>query len=209
MRLGRSISAVALSSFVALVGVFLGLSPWFEGLNHGGPWSRATQTDFWSGVGLVLVGLATVMLYQRGVVRELQEGGVLSRPTRVDEQAESDTVPGAATPQPMNDAELLELAHAVVRDIADSKDSLSALTTTGSAAPSEEELVRLATHLLEEIQAFSPESGSAASNTAPEDRPLALMSEPELARMAAELLQEIQHSQESSFVLARKEGRDE
>jgi hypothetical protein len=203
---------VAGASVITVVGVFLGLSPWFEGLNHGGHWSLATKTDFWSGLGLVVIGLATIMLYQMGAIRGLQAAGVLSRPARLEENTEDSTPTDSAPAAPVTDAELLRLASAVVRDIhdantggADAAPAEGALQPRDDAPPSEDELVRLATQLLAEIKQGAPvDTHGEKADSAAASGPLALMSEPELARMAADLLQEIQQSQ--SAALVRTEG---
>lgn len=212
MRLGRSITAVAGPSVITMIGVFLGLSPWFAGLNHGGPWSLATKTDFWSGLGLVVVGLVGIGLYQRGIVRELQAAGVLSRPVRLEDADEDPSTALPVEAASVTDTELLRLASTVVREVQESAagagrhaaSTANVLEPHEPAALSEEELVQLATQLLAEIQETRavgvPESAAAApTDTASR---LALMSEPELARMAADLLQEIHQSQRTDAVRA-------
>lgn len=195
----------------ALVGVFLGLSPWFEGLNHGGSWSLATKTDFWSGLALTVLGLGTVMLYRRALTRQLVAANIVSRPTQLDEpvpQAEK------AALEPISDAELLAVAASVVRNIqieqddsqdVDTRKQSQALATREEAPISEDELVKLATALLSDIQSSSPRHQGEGDPATPEPA-MALMQESDLTRMAADLLQEIQAAKRSEALLGAREG---
>lgn len=200
MRLGRSISAVAGTSAIAVAGLFLGLSPWLAGWRHGGSWSLATKTDFWSGLGLVVVSLAAMMLYRAGLTRDLAAAGIISRKPTLEETSEAPAPAERETAKDISDEALLNLAASVVRGISDSDgegDDAKALVLPADAPVNEEELARLAASLLREIQgADTPAVAADAPSPTPET-PLALMSEAELAQMAVSLLQEIQAGSET------------
>lgn len=206
MRLGRSIAAGAGGAALTLTGAFLGLSPWMAGFaKNGQAWSLATKTDFWSGLGLVVVGLATVLLYRVELSQGLAARGITSRTPHLE--AEGPVPVASAAPEPMTDAALLALASEVVREVQHEHGGEAASLPVDAAAAGvdEAELVRLATTLLHEIQSEKPEAEAAPSAPAEPEKPLALMSEAELARMASNLLEEIQRTQQSQWVPARKE----
>lgn len=211
MRLGRSISAQAGGVAITVIGLLLGTSPWTEGLTRGGgSWSLATKTDFWSGLGLFVVGLATILLYRASLSHELQAAGITSRPARVD----NDTPPAAPQPQAepssLSDEALLALATSVVNDLQRSGErqaapraaqpqtkAPSASVPSPSGGVADDELVRLASSLLSELQGASVKEKPVEEPTPPPpsnppEKPAELMSESELARLASDLIREIQ-----------------
>ena len=208
MRLGRSIAAGAGSAAFTLTGAFLGLSPWMAGFaKNGQAWSLATKTDFWSGLGLVVVGLGTLLLYRAELGQKLAARGITSRTPQLEaERPEPVTGP---VPEAVTDAALLALASEVVREV-QQEHPVEAPDSSPAPSVDEAELVRLATTLLNEIQAQKPRPEQEPTPPSEPDKPLALMSEAELAHMAANLLEEIQRTQqESQWVPARKEdGRE-
>ena len=213
MRLGRSISAVAGTSAIALAGLFLGLSPWLAGWHHGGSWSLATKTDFWSGLGLVVISLMTMMLYRARLTRELVSAGIISRKPKLEETlAQADSAVVKEVPD-ISDEALLSLANSVVRNISDSYgqgvDGAKALALPKDSPVSEEELARLAAALLREIQESVPKGKEADAPSGTPESPLALMSEAELAQMAASLLQEIQATETRPLVHSGEEMQHE
>ena len=210
MRLGRSIAAGAGGTALTLTGAFLGLSPWMAGFaKHGQAWSLATKTDFWSGLGLVLVGLATILLYRAELAQRLASRGITSRKPQLE--AERPEPVAAAAPEPMTDAALLALASEVVQEVQSEQGGETAWPVDAAGPGVDEaELVRLATTLLHEIQSEKPEADRTPAAPSEPEKPLALMSEAELARMASNLLEEIQRTQqERQWVPARKEDTRE
>ncbi|PSR21637.1 MAG: hypothetical protein C7B45_09980 [Sulfobacillus acidophilus] len=218
MRLGRSVSAVAGSSVITVLGLFIGVSPWLQGLNNGrGAWSLATKVDFWSGLGLVVVGLATILLYRMSLTRELVEAGIIGHQPSLESASLQEQAAVGGDALAMTDAALLALATSVVQDIqktegpAEANPSSNAppsgLATHQQSPIEDEDLVRLASSLLAEIQGSVPADGVADEPAAtPEDQsPPELMSESELARMAAELLQEIQRTSQGEAGVRREE----
>lgn len=176
---------------------------------HGQAWSLATKTDFWSGLGLVVVGLATILLYRAELAQRLASRGITSRKPQLE--AERPEPVAAAAPEPMTDAALLALASEVVQEVQSEQGGETAWPVDAAGPGVDEaELVRLATTLLHEIQSEKPEADRTPAAPSEPEKPLALMSEAELARMASNLLEEIQRTQqERQWVPARKEDTRE
>ncbi len=218
MRLGRSISAVAGGVTSTLVGLFLMVSPWVSGIEtRHQSWSLATKTDFWSGLGVLVVGLATILLYRASVSRELETAGVVSRTPRLEGSAAPESAPAPAA---MTDEALLALAASVVKDAHEERmqpvpgpaAAHQAVATPAESPISEEELVRLASALLTEIQ-HTPEPPAPqeppAQPAGHSSEPAALMSEAELVKMATSLLEEIQAARQAELVRVKGEGSHE
>lgn len=223
MRLGRSVAAMAGSTVITVMGLFIGVSPWLEGLNSGrGTWSSATKVDFWSGLGFVVVGLATILAYRASLARDLMQAGVISRQPSLEPANQEGALVPTGEAAAMTDAALLALATSVVKDIQRSEGqenaTASAATSTGLATHDQSpvgdaDLVRLAASLLAEIQGEQTSANSTSeAPPAPADtaeEPLELMSESELARMAAELLEEIQRTSPREMATMGEEGAHE
>lgn len=217
MRLGRSIAAAAGSVTIALIGVFLGVSPWLAGLNNGRTgWSAATKTDFWSGMGLLVVGAVTLALYQRRLARDLELAGVISRKPILEADA-AEPAP-APTAEDLSDSALLALASSLLNNgpteaMPPAPDAVPSEAGAQPSVPavSDEALVRIAAALVHEIQASGsgprPEPSDAAQS--PKDEPPAALSEAELAHMAADLLLEIQASRRHEMALVQEENGHE
>lgn len=219
MRIGRSVTAIVGSTVAALIGLFLAISPWLDGTQSGhASWSKATVTDFWSGIGVVVMGVATLMLYRASLTHQLVEEGILSRPTRVDEKPYQDETPSEAKTS-VSDEDLLQYATSLVKEWADEEHLLpqEALVNADDQPISEEELVRVAEALLQEIHTEpstgpveAPSKDTSRSDHSEGDEPLALMSDAQLQQMAASLLQEIQQSRQDQWVpVGRGEGDHE
>ncbi|MCY0878766.1 MAG: hypothetical protein OWU84_07495 [Firmicutes bacterium] len=208
MRLGRFVAAGAGSLAATVTGLFLGVSPWLWGLNDGRhAWSLATKTDFWSGLGLVVVGLATLLAYRQGLMKAWEAAGIVSRTAVVD--AADEALEAQAAPPPLTDEALLALAASLVKDLSPSDrapapEKTEALATPEDSPVSDEALVKLAAALVKEIQPpespATPEGGAAAPPTEPR-----ALSEAELVHMAANLLLEIHESRAASPAAAREE----
>jgi hypothetical protein len=192
-------------------------------LNSGrGVWSAATKVDFWSGLGLVVVGLATILLYRMNLAQDLVEAGIISRQPSLEAASPQEEASLSAQSPDMTDAALLALATSVVQDIQKSEgleqpvepspSSTTGLATHEQSPVKDEDLVRLASSLLAEIQRSPAPETPAPEDTEGTDTPEAtpeLMSESELARMAAELLQEIQRtSVRETTVVGEEHGHE-
>ncbi len=195
MRIGRSIAAVSGSAAGSLVGLFLMISPWTAHLNRAnGSWSLATKTDFWSGLGVLVVSLASWLLYQGSLRREMVEAGVITPEARVEE-SDAPSEPTSAPAGPISDENLLALVNAMVNDL---EGHESEPPQVSQKAPSEDDLVRLATALLAEIKPDekkpeAPKPPEAEPRAASRENP-ALVSENDLLKMATSLLEEIQRT---------------
>ncbi len=217
MRLGRYVTQIAGSSLVTVLGLFLGVSPWLFGLNHGGPWSLATKTDFWSGMFLVVVGLTTLTLYRASLSQRLIALGYKSPPMRLDQSQEAREPDANLQEDKISDDQLLELATAILGQMptsheanhGDATSRAVAVLEEESSSVSEDQLIRAASQLLKELG--TDESEAPKSEAEPDGEPLSLMSDRELARMAQELLLEIQgaHERERNLVTTGQEVCDE
>lgn len=215
MRLGRTITAVAGGSASVLIGAVVGLGPWIWHFNRGGSWSLATKTDFWTGLTLVMIGLAAIALYQSDLYRSLAAAGLVVRRARVEEQVEPLTE--SSSPEPLTDQALLELATRVVQEMqtevsAGGSAAGEEVASVDSPAISEADLITLASQLIREIQsdAAQPAAPQTAADESGSSDPLALASDAELARMAASLLQEIHETRQHAMAPAVEEddGRE-
>ena len=108
--------------FAALIGAWLMLAPFalaYQG--SGADWADPTYVDFWTGLPLLVVSLAGVVLYVLGLVEELRQRGIMRRPYA--ERAEQQQAPGV----PPDDASgsenmeqiLLPLVTAMLKDMQD------------------------------------------------------------------------------------------
>lgn len=176
------------------------ISPWTSHLNRAnGFWSLATKTDFWSGLGVLVVGVASWILYQASLRREMVEAGILTREPQVEESKAAFEPP--AQTGPISDENLLALVNAMVNDVEGHEGAAPKVSPKG---PSEDELVRLATALLAEMKPDQKTSEAFYSTPAPEAPALetkgrshenpALISESDLLQMATSLLEEIQRT---------------
>ena len=98
------------SALMTLAGVALIIWPYTAHANIGG-WTRGMTTDFWSGIGIAVIGLMGLAAWMRGLKGELTTKGFLAKrqPTSV------------ATSQPLADDDLNRLlrplAETVLRDL--------------------------------------------------------------------------------------------
>jgi hypothetical protein len=205
MRLGRTIAAVAGSLAVTLTGLFLGISPWLWGLNDGRhAWSLATKTDFWSGLGLVVVGLVALVGYRQSLMKELEWAGILSRTPVVDAVADESRAEGSAAP--LTDDLLLALATSLVKDMSADERASAPVGREDVAQPeqhpvTDETVVQAATQLVKDIEASH---GSAAAKPTEGERES--LSEADIVHLAADLLLELQRSRTATPVMAGEEG---
>jgi hypothetical protein len=83
VRLGRHLCAIAATAVAGLCGVWLMVSPWTLGLPQpGSGWGGAVLTDFWTGLGVVVVSALTMALYGGTLAAALRRAGLLPRPER-------------------------------------------------------------------------------------------------------------------------------
>jgi hypothetical protein len=77
---------------VALIGTWLMLAPFalaYQG--SGADWADPTYVDFWTGLPLLVISVAGLILYVSGLVEELRRRGIMRRPYA----APAEQTPGA------------------------------------------------------------------------------------------------------------------
>jgi hypothetical protein len=107
----------------ALVGAWLMLAPFALAYqNSGANWADPTYVDFWTGLPLLVISLAGLVLYVSGLVEELRRRGIMRRPY-VDAPAEQSQPSGGQednnTAGSENNMEqiLLPLVTAMLKDM--------------------------------------------------------------------------------------------
>lgn len=102
-----------------LAGIATMVGPFALHLSHGGHWTLATEVMFWSGVGVIVVALGAMGLWQRDLmatVGEMQHR--LAPPAPVEEKSPEATQAPSDEPAVAEwDTELERLAHAVLEDL--------------------------------------------------------------------------------------------
>jgi len=83
LRLGRHLSAFAATAVSLLAGIWLLVAPWvLDYPQPSGGWGRPTLIDFWTGVGVVAVSSATLILYAATLSGAMRRMGVVPAQTR-------------------------------------------------------------------------------------------------------------------------------
>jgi hypothetical protein len=102
----------------ALAGVWLMLAPFalaYQG--SGADWADPTYVDFWTGLPLLVISVAGLILYISGLVEELRRRGIMRRPYAPERsQAPPDTPPGNASENNVEQI-LLPLVTAMLKDM--------------------------------------------------------------------------------------------
>ena len=105
----------------ALVGAWLMLAPFALAYqNSGADWADPTFVDFWTGLPLLIVSIAGLILYVSGLVEELRRRGIMRRPYATStEQPQAPEVPAENASGPDNNMEqvLLPLVTAMLKDM--------------------------------------------------------------------------------------------
>jgi hypothetical protein len=105
----------------ALSGVWLMLAPFalaYQG--SGADWADPTYVDFWTGLPLLVVSVAGLILYASGLVEELRRRGIMRRPYAAPaEQPQAQGSPQGNASGPDNNMEqvLLPLVTAMLKDM--------------------------------------------------------------------------------------------
>ena len=105
---------------VGLAGGWLMLSPWALGQQTSGKdWTSVTRTEFFTGLGLVVLAVLGLGLLVMQVLRALREAGVLAPPEPAARGAANGSrAPGAAdTSSPEFESALIGLAQALTREL--------------------------------------------------------------------------------------------
>lgn len=98
-----------------LAGVAVLVAPLALNLSAGGPWTTATESMFWSGVGVVVVGLLAVGAWQRELTQAVADA--LPKPAPAEEPAQAAAPEEAVSAEERWEAELSRLAEAVLLDL--------------------------------------------------------------------------------------------
>jgi hypothetical protein len=105
----------------ALVGAWLMLAPFalaYQG--SGADWADPTFVDFWTGLPLVVVSVAGVVLYVSGLVEELRRRGIMRRPyaePAAQPQATGEPSDNASGSENNMEQVLLPLVTAMLKDM--------------------------------------------------------------------------------------------
>ena len=133
-----------------LAGVAILMSPFALHLNHGGAWTKATDTMFWSGLGLIVVALAAAFSWQRDLTGQLAvakgELQPASQEVLASEAGQGASPTEADGEEPDWEAQLAKLAETVLQDLK--------TETTSSPEPAEDasqDLQAVASALLQDL----------------------------------------------------------
>ena len=107
----RLILGLGWSLVAGLAGGWLVLAPWALGEQGGGGWTTVTRNEVLTGLGLVVLALAGVVIVAAQTVRSLRDAGVLA-PSR--SAARSDA---GVTSSPEMERALIALAQALADDL--------------------------------------------------------------------------------------------
>ena len=105
----------------ALAGVWLMLAPFalaYQG--SGADWADPTYVDFWTGLPLLVISIAGLILYASGLVEELRRRGIMRRPYAASaEQPQAPGPPQGNASGSENNMEqvLLPLVTAMLKDV--------------------------------------------------------------------------------------------
>ncbi len=105
----------------ALIGAWLMLAPFALAYqNSGANWADPTFVDFWTGLPLLVVSIAGVILYVSGLVEELRRRGIMRRPYAEpagQPQASVEPSNGATGSENNMEQVLLPLVTAMLKDM--------------------------------------------------------------------------------------------
>lgn len=104
-----------------LAGVVVVIAPFALHLNPGGHWTQATDTMFWSGVGVIVIGIAALMMWHRDLAKKLSSLNARLRLVAPPELTDTASDPSPAEPEVSKEAaweaNLAKLAEAVLQDL--------------------------------------------------------------------------------------------
>ncbi len=133
-----------------LAGVAVLVAPFALHLDAGGHWTRATETMFWSGVGIVVVGVLALMVWQRDLNAAVAAAEPVVAP--VEPPSEEPAQATAVSSEEPWDVELAHLAEAVLQDL---KAETAPARPPGAAAkpkaPESDDLQTVAVALLRDL----------------------------------------------------------
>ena len=108
----------------ALAGVWLMLAPFALAYqNSGADWADPTYVDFWTGLPLVVISVAGLILFVLGLVEELRRRGIMQRPYAAPAEQSQSPAPesgaqsGAPSAQSNMEQVLMPLVTAMLKDM--------------------------------------------------------------------------------------------
>ena len=105
----------------ALAGAWLMLAPFALAYqNSGADWADPTYVDFWTGLPLIVISVAGLILFVLGLVEELRRRGILQRPYATpDEKPQPPAAPenSATGAQSNMEQVLMPLVTAMLKDM--------------------------------------------------------------------------------------------
>ena len=112
---------IATLAIVLLAGIAVLLWPFALGMTHG-TWSKAGYTDFWSGVGVVVIALLGLGSWLGALRREMRKCGLIQatekKPASRPKPVAQLSAPGVTTDSGTDlDTLLKPLAESVLRDL--------------------------------------------------------------------------------------------
>lgn len=128
INVGKYYWGMGASLLALLTGAWLVLAPFALGYqaHNTGSWTDMTMNDFWVGCGVVLVSVAGLVAFTRGLVGELRAAGVVPSPSKPQPQPAAPlaapAVPAAATAMPYRpdlEQTMATLAAALAADLAE------------------------------------------------------------------------------------------
>lgn len=131
---GKYLWPLATSALTTLFGAGVLIWPFIVHASHGS-WTKATVTDFWSGVGLALVGLVAFGAWYGALKRDMVQKGLIEMPAK-PEPSEAST-PEASAPSGGDDdldRLLRPLAESVLRDLTEQLEAKEQSHTSGGGS---------------------------------------------------------------------------
>jgi hypothetical protein len=126
VSLGEYYWGLGASLLTLLAGGWLILAPFALGYQAGttGGWTDMTQNDFWVGCGLVLIAVAGLVFFTRGLVAALRAAGVVRARPRPHAKPQPAAAAPAAAPatlpaRPQLEQTMALLAEALAADLAE------------------------------------------------------------------------------------------
>jgi hypothetical protein len=117
----RTILGAGWALAVGLAGGWLMLSPWALGEQaSGSDWTSVTQTQFFTGLGLVILAVAGLAFVAMQAVRGLRQAGVMAAPPRTAASPDAPRGAGAGGTEASSEefeSALVSLAQALTREL--------------------------------------------------------------------------------------------
>jgi hypothetical protein len=107
----RLVFGLGWSLLTGLAGAWLVMAPWTLGDQNGGDWNVVTKTEFGTGLGLIALAVAGLLVVAVQVVGALRDAGVVSQ-ARSSARGDS-----AASASPEMEKALIALAQALADDL--------------------------------------------------------------------------------------------